>query len=443
MAIDKFEKDMNIITPLDDYPNDAQGLTSEELKAKFDEGGLALQMYINDMLLPALIAKNLGFERSDDVPADTVQEAIENLFEQVRQTAVGTIPNGAVTTEKIANASVSQAKLADDVLLMFNGIGLNISQNTEDIDDLMIALAQLSLAVERHIETANGYFATYDARISRTETDAINSAYERSQSALVAEHNGMPMLWHDNNVLTNLLQSKSSVDAFCDLYISDGAGLTAFSGDLTDSTGADVESATYVKIASFSNIPGFGSISKITVRIASGSNNDYLSLELRQGDSVIGTCTFNTTEPSTQIFTVSECPILNPHAQNPVEVWAKRDVGDDDHGISYVTATFVGSSPVSGSFEKAHGAVNGGKIVLIAKYAGSRPVVSCRTNTGEWQTMTAIKTAATRAQDGIACTAASYEAEFAEYATDVAIDIKFELLNAGSKVYDYCAAVVR
>lgn len=52
MELTKFEKDMAIIQALDDEPNDVGGLTSAELKAKFDEGGEAIKTYINETLLP-------------------------------------------------------------------------------------------------------------------------------------------------------------------------------------------------------------------------------------------------------------------------------------------------------------------------------------------------------------------------------------------------------
>lgn len=60
MALEKFLKDMGVISALDDEPNDAGGLTASELKAKFDEGGVALQEFLNKVLLPAL--ENLGVE---------------------------------------------------------------------------------------------------------------------------------------------------------------------------------------------------------------------------------------------------------------------------------------------------------------------------------------------------------------------------------------------
>ena len=56
MAFEKFNKNMQIISALDDEPNDVGGLTAAELKAKFDEGGEAIKRYLNDTLIPAVVA---------------------------------------------------------------------------------------------------------------------------------------------------------------------------------------------------------------------------------------------------------------------------------------------------------------------------------------------------------------------------------------------------
>ena len=68
MSIQQFNKNMSIVSALDDEPNDVGGLTSAELKAKFDEGGEALKEYINTVLIPALEA--LGVETTVQIPTD-------------------------------------------------------------------------------------------------------------------------------------------------------------------------------------------------------------------------------------------------------------------------------------------------------------------------------------------------------------------------------------
>lgn len=69
MAIEKFNKNMAIIAALDDEPNDVGGMTSAELKNKFDEGGKAIQTYMNETLIPVL--ENLGVETAVLLPENS------------------------------------------------------------------------------------------------------------------------------------------------------------------------------------------------------------------------------------------------------------------------------------------------------------------------------------------------------------------------------------
>lgn len=50
MVLQKLEKDVSVISKLDDKPT----LSSSELKKKFDEGPQVIKDYINNVLLPAL-----------------------------------------------------------------------------------------------------------------------------------------------------------------------------------------------------------------------------------------------------------------------------------------------------------------------------------------------------------------------------------------------------
>lgn len=79
MAFEKFNKDMKIISALDDEPNDVGGLTAAELKAKFDEGGEAIKRYLNDTLIPAVVADGATEEHRAEA------EAARVAAEQTRQ----------------------------------------------------------------------------------------------------------------------------------------------------------------------------------------------------------------------------------------------------------------------------------------------------------------------------------------------------------------------
>lgn len=101
MSIPTLDTDLSIIQKLDDYPNDVGGLSAAELKAKFDEGVLALQTYINTVLIPALIAVELPFSPTQAINETSIQAAIENVQKQIANSVAGVIPNNTIGLEKM------------------------------------------------------------------------------------------------------------------------------------------------------------------------------------------------------------------------------------------------------------------------------------------------------------------------------------------------------
>ena len=121
MAFDRMTDDMNIISKLPNEPNDEGGMTASALKATFDKAGTLAKTAINKLIAAlgaSTAAGNIGFARSTEVPADNVQDAIENVQSQIAGVALGSIPNGSIDTAKLANKSVTQHKLNELELLM-------------------------------------------------------------------------------------------------------------------------------------------------------------------------------------------------------------------------------------------------------------------------------------------------------------------------------------
>ena len=81
LEIQLLDGDLNIIQKLDDEPNDVGGLTSAELKAKFDESGNIIKRYINETLIPAVLTDDATEE------ARKQAEAARVAAEQGRVTA--------------------------------------------------------------------------------------------------------------------------------------------------------------------------------------------------------------------------------------------------------------------------------------------------------------------------------------------------------------------
>lgn len=79
LEVQLLDGDLNIIQKLDDEPNDVGGLTSAELKAKFDESGNIIKKYINETLIPAVLTNNATEESRKQA------EAARVAAEQTRQ----------------------------------------------------------------------------------------------------------------------------------------------------------------------------------------------------------------------------------------------------------------------------------------------------------------------------------------------------------------------
>ena len=79
IELELLDGDLNIIQKLDDEPNDVGGLTSAELKAKFDESGNIIKKYINETLIPAVLAEDATEESRKQA------EAARVAAEQTRQ----------------------------------------------------------------------------------------------------------------------------------------------------------------------------------------------------------------------------------------------------------------------------------------------------------------------------------------------------------------------
>lgn len=72
LEIQLLDGDLNIIQKLDDEPNDVGGLTSAELKAKFDESGNIIKKYINETLIPAFLTDDATEESRKQAEAARV-----------------------------------------------------------------------------------------------------------------------------------------------------------------------------------------------------------------------------------------------------------------------------------------------------------------------------------------------------------------------------------
>ena len=89
------------IIDLPDQPT----MAANDLKAYFNSSAEELRESFNvlcDALGEFSAAAKLGYTASAGVPAQTVQDAIENVQKQVRDASVGKLPSGCVDGDKLA-----------------------------------------------------------------------------------------------------------------------------------------------------------------------------------------------------------------------------------------------------------------------------------------------------------------------------------------------------
>lgn len=155
MSIPTLGTDLSIIQKLDDYPNDIGGLSAAQLKAKFDEGVLALQTYINTVLIPALIASNVSFTPTAAVKAETVQAAIENVQAQLAGISAGTIPNNTVGMEKLTKTVQKAIASGGGAAEAVTALSKTVAQNVAATDENTTAIAAINAEnVNRDAEIA-------------------------------------------------------------------------------------------------------------------------------------------------------------------------------------------------------------------------------------------------------------------------------------------------
>lgn len=111
----------DVIKKLSNFPNRIDRLKATQLKAMFDQAAKNVQEDVKRLvseLGASTAAGNIGFARSTEVPADNVQDAIENVQSQIAGVALGSIPDGSITAQQLAGGAVTAEKVADGALVI-------------------------------------------------------------------------------------------------------------------------------------------------------------------------------------------------------------------------------------------------------------------------------------------------------------------------------------
>lgn len=154
MALTRLTDDLDIISVLDNEPNDVGGLSADEFKAEFDKAGNIIKKYINEVLLAELAsaigAENIGITKVDGLTGiGTVQAALAKIEKQMADMTQGAVADASISTEKLSDLAVTTAKLAAACVtaakIAAGAVG------TEALSDLAVTAAKLAAAC---VETA-------------------------------------------------------------------------------------------------------------------------------------------------------------------------------------------------------------------------------------------------------------------------------------------------
>lgn len=110
LEIQLLDGDLNIIQKLDDEPNDVGGLTSAELKAKFDESGNIIKKYINETLIPAVLTDDATEESRKQAEAARVAAEQGRVTAEEGRKAAETARDSSETARQSAETARSGAE---------------------------------------------------------------------------------------------------------------------------------------------------------------------------------------------------------------------------------------------------------------------------------------------------------------------------------------------
>lgn len=261
MALPTCNEDMNIISKLDDEPNDVGGLSAASLKAKFDLAGNLLKKALND-LVAALgnnaAAKNIGFAPTTSVNKTNVQDAIENVQSQIAGVSQAGIADASVTAAKIADGAVGTAALAD-ASVTYDKIKDKAVGSAKLADNGVSAKKIASNAVqERHIfdgsvtEGKIGYGAVTANKIS----DGAVTQSKLAPNAVTNEKVGDKALVESLPVTASSGVAESAVTVqSCKFVYAKALGVVLFQVELRGLSSAEITDGVSLTLSGLSKPP--------------------------------------------------------------------------------------------------------------------------------------------------------------------------------------------
>ena len=139
---------------------DQRNMQPNELKAYFDANPELLRQALNalcDALSDESAAGSLGFSPTAGVPADTVQDAVENVQAQLTDAVMGNIPSGSVTGDKLAQ------DVRDRFTAIENAAAAEASARASADSQMQSQIDTHTSQIAAKCEIAYGYYEGNDA----------------------------------------------------------------------------------------------------------------------------------------------------------------------------------------------------------------------------------------------------------------------------------------
>lgn len=153
MALPKYDGNTNYVRQLDDHVKGG----ADVVKYAMDRFGEEFKDWFNNTFLPALLStekNNSGADNIGTTPilegADTVQKALSALLTQIQATAIGQIPDGAITDVKLSN---EEGQIKDRVNDMQHGIGDKTTLETTEKTTIVGAINELVAGKQDALDT--------------------------------------------------------------------------------------------------------------------------------------------------------------------------------------------------------------------------------------------------------------------------------------------------
>lgn len=187
LEIQLLDGDLNIIQKLDDEPNDVGGLTSAELKAKFDEGGNIIKKYINETLIPAVLTEDATEESRKQAEAARVAAEQGRVTAEEGRVSAETARAAAEQARSEAEASrvsAENARAAAETARADETAGI-VARATEHANAAAGSASQAA-GSEQSAKDAAGTATGAAISASQSETAASGSASQASAAAAAA-----------------------------------------------------------------------------------------------------------------------------------------------------------------------------------------------------------------------------------------------------------------